>query len=80
MVDSFSTDSLAKFIKEFLAGSLTPKVKEEPQHEPEPADDGEDSTHVVKLTTDNFKSEIMENDKDALVEFYAPCTFSTMCL
>ncbi len=75
MIDSFSSDNLAKFIEQYLAGSLTPKVKEEPKHDPEPVDDGEESPYVKTLTTANFKAEVLDNDKDALVEFYAPCMF-----
>ncbi len=73
MTDSFSSDNFARFIEQYLAGSLTPKVKEEPKDEPEPVDDGEESPFVKTLTTANFKAEVLDNDKDALVEFYAPC-------
>jgi protein disulfide isomerase len=74
MSDSFSSDNLATFVRSYLSGSLSAKIKEDHSHAPEPTDEAgdEDSPFVVTLTDANFQAEVVDNDKDVLVEFYAP--------
>ena len=79
MTESFSVDHIKAFVKAFLAGELTPKVKEEPDYSSEDesggGDDEEDDgspSSVVTLTSDNFADEVTNADADVMVEFYAP--------
>jgi len=63
MNDEFSPENLKKFVDAFLAGKLEVFMKSEPL----PDNDGPVKVVVAK----NFK-EIVHQDKDVLVEFYAP--------
>jgi len=82
MAESFSVDNLRAFVAAYQAGSLTPKVKEEPDYSSDAGseddgygdddeDDGEPS-EVVTLTGDNFDEVVNAPGVDAMVEFYAP--------
>lgn len=64
MTEEFSPENLKKFAEDVLAGKLEAYMKSEPIPED---NDGPVTTVVAK----NFK-EIMEQDKDILIEFYAP--------
>jgi protein disulfide isomerase len=78
MDDKFNVDNLRAFAEALVAGSLTPKVKEEPDYssdydEDGPADDGPadyEGSDVAQLTTDNYAE--LTDGKDAMLEFYAP--------
>ncbi|VVT43664.1 uncharacterized protein SAPINGB_P000088 [Magnusiomyces paraingens] len=58
-------DEIIKHVREFVAGKLTPNVKSEPIPKKQ---DG--PVHVV--VGKSFKDDVLDNDKDVLVEFYAP--------
>ena len=62
----FSAPELSAFGTSFFEGKLTPTLKSE---EPSPADTAED---VVVLKGKSFNELVLDNDKDVLVEFYAP--------
>jgi len=62
---TFGVEPLKKFVTDFLAGSLKPYIKSEPI----PASNDGPVTVVVG---ENFNSVVLDNDKDVLVEFYAP--------
>jgi protein disulfide isomerase family A protein 3 len=64
MNKEFSIDNLKQFVEDILANKLEPFMKSEPI----PTEQGDLKTAVAK----NFNELIMNNDKDALVEFYAP--------
>jgi protein disulfide-isomerase A1 len=61
-----TTEALTAFVNDFFAGSLTPTLKSE---DVEAADTTGD---VVVLRGKSFKDIVLDNDKDVLVEFYAP--------
>ncbi|CAM9149031.1 unnamed protein product [Ectocarpus fasciculatus] len=64
--DKISEAGLLAFEKQFLGGELVPTLKSE-----EPAD--EDLAEPVKvLKGKSFSKLVLENDKDVMVEFYAP--------
>lgn len=59
-------DAIAAHVQAFLNGELTPHLKSEELA-------AEDTTgDVVVLKGKSFKELVMDNDKDVLVEFYAP--------
>mmetsp|Transcript_4443 Transcript_4443/g.11498 ORF Transcript_4443/g.11498 Transcript_4443/m.11498 type:complete len:433 (+) Transcript_4443:39-1337(+) len=78
--EEFSVVNLKAFCEKFLAGELEPtKVVETPDYNSygggggEGEEDGDvDESAVTVLTPDNFKEEVTESGKDAMVEFYAP--------
>ena len=62
----FQADDILKHTEAFFAGDLKPSLKSE---EPAP----EDTAGAVKiLKGKSFHELVMDNDKDVLVEFYAP--------
>ena len=61
---SFSVDNLKQFVQEVLDGNAEPYMKSEDV----PAEQGDLKVLVAK----NFKEIILDSDKDALIEFYAP--------
>ena len=63
---AIEVDNMREFVKEFLAGNLTPHRKSEDLPE-DWADKG-----VKYLVGENFASVAMDEGKDVLVEFYAP--------
>jgi protein disulfide-isomerase A1 len=56
---------IGTFVEDFLAGKVEPSVKSEPIPE---SNDGPVTVIVAK----NYKDIVIDNDKDVLVEFYAP--------
>uniref|UniRef100_A0A7S3JT45 protein disulfide-isomerase n=1 Tax=Aureoumbra lagunensis TaxID=44058 RepID=A0A7S3JT45_9STRA len=80
MTTSFNVDNLRAFVADFIAGKLTPKIKETPDYDmPSDTDDdtdneqGEDmyeGSSVISLTSENFDH--VTSGKDAFLEFYAP--------
>jgi protein disulfide-isomerase A1 len=62
----FETDAVSAFVGNFLEGTLKPNLKSEEAH----PDDTKHDVKVVKGST--FKDLVLNNDKDVLVEFYAP--------
>lgn len=60
-----TADSIEKFTKDFLEGALKPSIKSEPVPETQ-----EGPVHVV--VANNYDEIVMDNEKDVLVEFYAP--------
>jgi protein disulfide-isomerase A1 len=56
---------IGKFVEDFLAGKVDPSIKSEPIPE---SNDGPVTVIVAK----NYKDIVIDNDKDVLVEFYAP--------
>ena len=63
---SFTATEISSFLTAFFAGSLTPSLKSE---EVTPEDTAGD---VVVLKGKSFADLVLNNDKDVLVEFYAP--------
>jgi len=56
---------IGKFVDQYLAGKLEPSIKSEPIPE---KNDGP----VTTIVAHNYKDVVIDNDKDVLVEFYAP--------
>ncbi|KAF2629996.1 protein disulfide isomerase [Macroventuria anomochaeta] len=56
---------IGTFVEDFLAGKAEPSIKSEPIPE---SNDGPVTVIVAK----NYKDVVIDNDKDVLVEFYAP--------
>ncbi|KAG0644882.1 putative disulfide-isomerase [Tuber brumale] len=57
--------SLSEFVEDFVGGKVSPSIKSEPV----PATQ-EGPVHVV--VANNYDEIVMDNDKDVLLEFYAP--------
>lgn len=57
--------NIGAFVDEFLAGKVDPSIKSEPIPE---SNDGPVTVIVAK----NYQDVVIDNDKDVLVEFYAP--------
>ncbi|XP_034245392.1 protein disulfide-isomerase A3 [Thrips palmi] len=65
MKDEFSLESFEQFLKDLQAGSLEPFLKSEPIPD--------DNSGPVKVAVaKNFDEIVTNNDKDILIEFYAP--------
>ena len=64
--DELTADAVRAFEAAFFEGALLPDLKSE-----EPAED-DLSEPVKKLVGKTFAKHVLENDKDVLVEFYAP--------
>lgn len=62
----FAGDAISAFVQDFLDGKLKPHLKSEEFSEADTQGD------VAVLKGTSFNDIIMNNDKDALVEFYAP--------
>jgi protein disulfide-isomerase A1 len=56
---------IGTFVEDFLAGKVDPSIKSEPIPE---SNDGP----VKTIVAHNYKDIVIDNDKDVLVEFYAP--------
>merc|ERR1712137_8276 len=56
---------IGTFVDDFLAGKIDPSIKSEPIPE---SNDGP----VTVVVAHNYKDVVIDNDKDVLVEFYAP--------
>ncbi|XP_022244185.1 protein disulfide-isomerase A3-like isoform X3 [Limulus polyphemus] len=65
MEDEYSPENLEKFLQDLVDGKLKPHIKSEPIPESNDA--------PVKVAVgQSFNEIVMNNDKDVLVEFYAP--------
>lgn len=58
-------EAIAEFVKDFIDGKVAPSIKSEPVPETQ-----EGPVHVV--VANNFEEVVINNEKDVLVEFYAP--------
>ena len=56
---------VSKFVQEFIDGKVEPSIKSEPIPEKQEGP-------VTVVVAHNYKEVILDNDKDVLVEFYAP--------
>lgn len=65
MKDEFSVDVFETFLKDLEAGALEPYLKSEPIPE-------DNSGNVKIAVARNFDEVVTNNDKDTLIEFYAP--------
>lgn len=65
MTDDYSPETFAKFLDDYLAGNLKAHLKSEPIPD---SNDGP----VKVAVAENFEELITNNDKDILIEFYAP--------
>ncbi|XP_037074243.1 LOW QUALITY PROTEIN: protein disulfide-isomerase A3-like [Pollicipes pollicipes] len=65
MEEEFSMEALQKFVEAFQEGTLTPFLKSEPV--PDNSGGG-----VTVAVAKNFDDVVVNNDKDTLIEFYAP--------
>lgn len=61
-----TVDALTAFVNEYFDGKLTPSLKSEAVEESDTTGD------VVVLRGKSFNDIVLNNDKDVLVEFYAP--------
>ena len=66
MEDKFSVENLEKFVEDFLGGKLEPFLKSEPLPE------NNDNANVKTAVAKNIQDLVINNDKDVLIEFYAP--------
>ncbi|KAF7191474.1 Protein disulfide-isomerase [Pseudocercospora fuligena] len=64
-IKDISEKKIGKFIADFVAGKIEPSIKSEPIPEKQ---DGPVTIIVAK----NYQEVVIDNDKDVLVEFYAP--------
>lgn len=63
--ESITVESISEFVKDFKSGSLQPFLKSQ--------DIPEDNNEPVKVVVGkNFNEIVINNDKDVLIEFYAP--------
>lgn len=62
---SLTEKSIGAFVKDFVDGKIKPSIKSEPV----PASQDGPVTVLVATT---FQELVIDNDKDVLVEFYAP--------
>jgi len=58
-------EAIEKFVDDFVAGKLAPSVKSEPIPETQEGP-------VTVIVAHNYDDVVMDNNKDVLVEFYAP--------
>lgn len=58
-------DDIAKFVDDFVAGKIAPSIKSEPIPESQEGP-------VTVIVAHNYDDIVMDNNKDVLVEFYAP--------
>jgi protein disulfide-isomerase A1 len=58
-------DDIAKFVDDFVAGKIAPSIKSEPIPESQKGP-------VTVIVAHNYDDIVMDNNKDVLVEFYAP--------
>jgi protein disulfide-isomerase A1 len=58
-------DSITAFVKTFVDGTLEPSIKSEPIPETQEGP-------VTVVVAHNYKDVVIDNDKDVLLEFYAP--------
>nr|XP_039271596.1 protein disulfide-isomerase A3-like [Styela clava] len=65
MEEEFSTDNLKAFVKAYIDGKLTAKIKSEPVPE---SQDGP----VTVVVGESFDQIVNDQNKDVLIEFYAP--------
>ncbi|XP_046434463.1 protein disulfide-isomerase A3 [Neodiprion pinetum] len=65
MTDEFSVENFEAFLKDFEGGVLEPYLKSEPIPE-------DNSGNVKIAVAKNFDEIVTNNDKDTLIEFYAP--------
>lgn len=65
MKDEFSVENLRNFVNALLEGELEPYIKSEPIPE-------NNNAAVKVAVAKNFDDLVLNNDKDTLVEFYAP--------
>jgi protein disulfide-isomerase A1 len=56
---------IGKFVSDFVAGKIEPSIKSEPVPEKQEGP-------VIVIVAHNYNDVVMKNDKDVLVEFYAP--------
>jgi len=68
-VGDFLKDPVQKYMNDFFAGELKPSLKSEPEA-PE-----DETGPVVVLKQTSFNRIVIDNNKDVLVEFYAPCKY-----
>ncbi|KAK3703545.1 protein disulfide-isomerase precursor [Vermiconidia calcicola] len=64
-VSDLSEKNIGKFIDEYLAGKVEPSIKSEPIPEKQEGP-------VTVVVAKNYQDVVMDNDKDVLLEFYAP--------
>jgi protein disulfide-isomerase A3 len=73
---AFGTDTIREFVQQYLNGEIIGKEKDINSPPPGSTHDDEEEVSgpsaVVKGTTENFKSEVIDSPADAMVEFYAP--------
>lgn len=60
-----SAKEIGKFVDDFVAGKVDPSIKSEPIPETQEG-------YTTVIVAKNYQTEVIDNDKDVLVEFYAP--------
>ena len=63
--NKLTAKTIGKFLDDFVAGKIEPSVKSEPIPEKQEGP-------VQVIVGHNYEDIVMEEDKDVLVEFYAP--------
>ena len=63
--EKITEKSIGKFIKDFVDGKIQPSIKSEPIPEKQEGP-------VVVVVAHNYDEVVLNNDKDVLLEFYAP--------
>jgi protein disulfide-isomerase A1 len=58
-------DDIAAFVKDFVGGKVEPSIKSEPIPETQEGP-------VIVVVAKNYDSIVLDDDKDVLIEFYAP--------
>ena len=64
-IKALSEKSIGSFVTDFIGGKLEPSIKSEPIPEKQEGP-------VTVIVAKNYEELVMNNDKDVLVEFYAP--------
>ncbi|KAK4549184.1 hypothetical protein LTR36_007642 [Oleoguttula mirabilis] len=64
-VSDLSEKKISKFVEDFVAGSVEPSVKSEPIPEKQEGP-------VTVVVAKNYQDVVIDNEKDVLLEFYAP--------
>ncbi|KAM0716973.1 hypothetical protein Q7P37_006825 [Cladosporium fusiforme] len=64
-IKDFTEKAIGSFVEEYVEGKIEPSIKSEPIPEKQ---EGPTTIVVAK----NYQAEVIDNDKDVLLEFYAP--------
>ncbi|KAK7707804.1 protein disulfide-isomerase precursor [Botryosphaeria dothidea] len=63
--EKITKKAVGKYVDDFIAGKIEPSIKSEPVPE-------EQEGPVTVVVANSYQQEVIDNDKDVLLEFYAP--------